>query len=141
MADEFQSRPGVDVLVVDDGDSVRSSFAEILRGSGFSVEVAGDGDAALELLDHLDVGIVLLDIRMPRRDGLSVLEELEGRPPVILISAYTMDREMKDRVGSKVVDYLQKPVSPHLLPTVAQESFGGACLNLDGQSHCGFLEW
>jgi CheY-like chemotaxis protein len=113
-------RSAVDVLVVDDDADIRSSFAEILRISGFSVDVAGDGDVALDLIGQLDVGVVLLDLRMPRRDGFAVLDALDAPPPVVLISAYPLDADVRARVRSKVVNYLQKPVSPrHLLPVVA----------------------
>jgi len=120
MAGEAPPKRAVDVLVVDDDPDVRSSFAEILRVSGFSVEVAGDGDVALDLLGQLDVGVVLLDLRMPRRDGFAVLDALDAPPPVVAISAYPLEADVRARVGSKVVNYLQKPVSPHkLVPVVA----------------------
>ena len=120
MAGDLPSRRTVDVLVVDDDPDIRSSFAEILRISGFSVEVAGDGDVALDLIGQLDVGVVLLDLRMPRRDGFSVLDALDVPPPVVAISAYPLEADVRARVGSKVVNYLQKPVSPHrLVPVVA----------------------
>jgi len=119
LTDEPPKR-SVDVLVVDDDEDVRSSMAEILRVSGFTVEVAEDGDVALELLDALDVGMVLLDIRMPRRDGFSVLDALDHPPPIMLMSAFAFDSNMRARVGSKVIGHLQKPVAAHkLLPVVA----------------------
>ena len=120
LSEESQIGPRVDVLVVDDNPDIRSSFAEILRGAGFSVLTAEDGQAALDLIRGQAFGVVLLDMRMPRKNGEEVLEELESPPPVVLISAYTLDWELRTRFGSKVVSYLQKPVSPHkLLPLVA----------------------
>jgi CheY-like chemotaxis protein len=114
------TKRAADVLVVDDDDAVRSSLADILRVSGFSVEVAEDGDVALTLLDELDVGVVLLDLRMPRRDGFSVLDALDDPPPIVLISAFALDSDVRERVGAKVTAFLQKPVLPHrLLPIVA----------------------
>jgi CheY-like chemotaxis protein len=125
MVTEPPPRRAVDVLVVDDDPDVRSSFAEILRGSGFTVEVADDGDAALALIAELEVRLVLLDLRMPRRDGFSVLEAMTDPPPVVLISAFPFDRDIRSRVGTKVVNYLQKPVSPHkLLPIVGAIVWG-----------------
>jgi len=57
---------------------------------------------------------------MPGRDGFSVLDALENPPPVVVISAHALEQEVRARVGSKVVNYLQKPVSPHkLVPVVA----------------------
>ena len=114
------SRRAVDVLVVDDDEDVRSSMADVLRVSGFTVEVAEDGDVALRLLDELEVAMVILDIRMPRRDGFAVLEALDDPPPVVLMSAFAFDSSMRDRVGSKVIGHFQKPVAAHkLLPVVA----------------------
>jgi DNA-binding response OmpR family regulator len=111
---------GVDVLVVDDDGALRSSEAHILRSAGYTVAEAEDGDAALRLLDELDVGMVLLDLKMPRRDGLFVLEALSTPHLVVLVSAYTLDEATLARVDAKIVTYLEKPVAPrHLLETVS----------------------
>jgi DNA-binding NtrC family response regulator len=110
----------VDVLVVDDDGALRSTCAQILRGAGYTVAVADDGDVALRLLEEMDVGMVLLDLRMPRRDGLSVLEALTAPQLVVLVTAYSLDEATRARVDSKVVTYLEKPVAPgRLLDTVA----------------------
>ena len=113
-------RRSVDVLVVDDDRTLRSTWAEILRTSGYSVAVTSDGDAALGLLHHEEVGMVLLDLRMPRRDGLSVVESLTTPQLVVLVSAYSLDAATRARVDAQVVTYLEKPVPPErLLRTVA----------------------
>ena len=105
---------------MDDDDAVRSSLAEVLGVSGFTFEVANDGDVALDLLDQLDVKLILLDLKMPRRGGLAVLEALDDPPAVVLMSAFVLDAEMRKQVGGKVSHFLQKPVSPNqLLPIVA----------------------
>ena len=110
----------VDVLVVDDEEPLRSTWAEILRVSGYSVAVADDGDVALDLLGQLEVGMVLLDLRMPRRDGISVLEALATPQLVVLASAYALDEATLVQTHAKVVTYLEKPVPPErLLATVA----------------------
>jgi CheY-like chemotaxis protein len=110
----------VDVLVVDDDEAIRSTAAEILRGSGYSVAVASDGDVALRFLGQQSAGVVLLDLRMPRVDGLSVLEALTAPQLVVLVSAHSLDEVTRARVEGKVVTYLEKPVPPErLLQTVA----------------------
>jgi DNA-binding NtrC family response regulator len=122
-SDPSSTHPGadVDVLVVDDDGALRSTCAQILRGAGYTVAVADDGEVALRLLDEMDVGMVLLDLRMPRRDGLSVLEALTAPQLVVLVSAYSLDEATRARVDSKVVTYLEKPVPPdRLLGTVAE---------------------
>src|ERR1700694_208084 len=116
----------VDVLVVDDDEAIRSTSAAILRGSGYSVAVAEDGDAALSFLGQREVGVVLLDLRMPRRDGFSVLEELTAPQLVVLVSAYSVDEATRARADSKVVTYLEKPVQPERLVDTVATTLGRA---------------
>ena len=64
--------------------------------------------------------MVLLDLRMPRRDGLSVVASLTTPQLVVLVSAYSLDAATRARVDAQVVTYLEKPVPPErLLRTVA----------------------
>jgi DNA-binding NtrC family response regulator len=110
----------VDVLVVDDDDALRSTWAVMLRDEGYSVAVAEDGDVALRFLAEHAVGMILLDLRMPRRDGLSVLEALNARQLVVLVSALSLDEATRAQVHARVVTFLEKPVPPErLLKTVA----------------------
>ncbi len=110
----------VDVLVVDDDEALRSTWDAILRDAGYSVAMAEDGDVALQVLGVQEVGVVLLDLRMPRRDGFSVLEALAAPQLVVLVSAEILDEATRAKVDAKVVTYLEKPVPPErLLATVA----------------------
>lgn len=104
-----------DVLVVDDEEPVRTSVAEILRSAGYSVVEAADGQDALDLLESGSVTVLLLDIRMPRRTGIEVLQALDSPPNVILMSAYRFEGEDKRSVGHKVFSHLMKPVAPRQL--------------------------
>lgn len=104
-----------DVLVVDDEEPVRTSVAEILRSAGYSVAEAVDGQDALDMLESGTVSVLLLDIRMPRRTGIEVLQALDAPPNVILMSAYRFEGEDKRSVGHKVFSHLMKPVAPRRL--------------------------
>jgi CheY-like chemotaxis protein len=104
-----------DVLVVDDEEPVRTSVAEILRTAGYTVVEAADGQDALDLLESGSVTVLLLDIRMPRRTGIEVLQALDSPPNVILMSAYRFEGEDKRSVGHKVFSHLMKPVAPRQL--------------------------
>ncbi len=115
---------GVDVLVVDDDEVLRSTWAEILRDSGYSVAVAEDGDIALDVLEQQSVGMVLLDLRMPRRDGLSVLEALTAPQLVVLASGHALDEATLARADAKIVTYLEKPVPPERLLDVVATTLG-----------------
>jgi two-component system, NtrC family, nitrogen regulation response regulator NtrX len=104
-----------DVLVVDDEEPIRMSVSEILRTAGYSVVEAADGQAALDLLELGHVNVILLDIRMPRRSGIEVLEALDSPPRVILMSAHRFEGSDKQTVGHKVFSHLMKPVAPRRL--------------------------
>lgn len=104
-----------DVLVVDDEEPIRTSVAEILRSAGYSVAEAVDGQDALDMLESGSVSVLLLDIRMPRRTGIEVLQALDSPPNVILMSAYRFEGEDKRSVGHKVFSHLMKPVAPRQL--------------------------
>ncbi len=116
----------VNVLVVDDDEPVRSSCAEMLRSSGYSVIEAEDGEVALGVLQAMDVGMVLLDLKMPRMDGVSLLERLDDPPPIVLLSAFSLDDEAQARVGAKVRTQLRKPVGAYRLLQVVLETLGFA---------------
>ena len=81
-----------DVLVVDDEADVRRSMCEVLQISGFTVAEAEDGAVAFGLLRENRYGMVLLDIRMPKIDGVSLIEALGELPPVVVHSAFSLER-------------------------------------------------
>jgi DNA-binding NtrC family response regulator len=113
-------RDGIDVLVVDDDEAVRTSSAAILRDARWHVEEASNGLVALEFLRAKPVGAVVLDLKMPVLDGFGLLDQLENPPAVVLVTAHLYDPEVIAR-REKVFMYLRKPASPSdLLQTVAR---------------------
>ena len=101
------------IVVVDDDDAARESFVALLETEGYCVETFASGPGFLEALPSLDAACVLLDVRMPELDGLSVLEELgkaASRPPVILMSANpkTTSPKRARELGTLMV--LEKPI-------------------------------
>ena len=116
-----------DVLVVEDEPDVRGSVVDILRGAGYGVEEACDGLEALDILARHPVGAVLLDLRMPRCDGIAVIDALDDPPPIVVVSAHNLSDDERKRVGSKVMAVLSKPVPPRqLLERVAAALRQGA---------------
>ena len=87
----------------------------VLRTVGYTVTQAEDGEAALEELNQKPFDVCVLDVRMPKMDGISVVETLdpESPPPVIMMaSAYDFDSDLRQRLGTRVFKYLKKPVPP-----------------------------
>ena len=112
------------VLVADDNAGIRDTTAAILRTVGYTVTEASDGEAALEELAQQTFDVALLDVRMPRGDGISVVELLKSvpSPPVIvMVSAYECDGQMREHLDPRVFKYLKKPVPPkELIKAVGQ---------------------
>jgi DNA-binding NtrC family response regulator len=103
------------VLLADDDRGVRETAAEILRMAGYEVLEAEDGLVALEMLEANEVGVLVLDVLMPRADGIAVLEALDAPPVTVIASAFAVDPEVQERLGRKVFTYLKKPVPPERL--------------------------
>ena len=107
-------RDEIDVLVVEDDEGVRTTTAEVLRRSGYQVAAVADGLAAEALLRALPVRAMVLDVALPRLDGLHLLDDLDDPPLVLLMTARDYDDDVLAR-RDKVVTYLRKPVNPGTL--------------------------
>ena len=110
------------VLVVDDEQGMRDTVTEILESVGYEVTTAATGDDALLRLRQQDFDVVLMDIRMPGRDGISVLREIGGPPPpVVMMTAYAVEDQLKAAVDAQSFAVVHKPVAPaYLLDLVAR---------------------
>jgi two-component system copper resistance phosphate regulon response regulator CusR len=102
------------VLVVDDSERVRKTLATGLHAHGMAVETAADGAEALMLLNGLPFDVVVLDLVMPRVDGVQVLPELKSRkskPRMLVLSARDQVQDRVDALNLGADDYLVKPFS------------------------------
>jgi two-component system OmpR family response regulator len=111
MASPDQDPHPARVLVVDDEASIRDFIELGLSREGFAVRTAPDGRAALTAVDQFQPDLVIVDVMMPRMDGLSLTRELAGDPRRGLIILSARD-ETKDRIVGLELgadDYLVKP--------------------------------
>ena len=100
------------VLVVDDEKLIRWSMRENLERAGYHVVEAGDGEEALRILDAEGADLVLLDVRLPGKSGLKVLEYINAhhpQTPAILMTAYSSVEEAVEAMKCGAFDYLVKP--------------------------------
>ncbi len=103
---------GVRILVADDDRSVREAIGRALRFEGYEVVPAADGREALEALAAQPADAVVLDVMMPRMDGLEVCRDLRARGDDTPILILTARQEISDRVAgldAGADDYLVKP--------------------------------
>jgi two-component system NtrC family response regulator len=101
------------IVVVDDEETQRKVLAGFLKKRGFGVETAGSAEEALRLVASRCVDLVLTDLRMPGRDGLSLLDgvlKLNPEVPVVLMTAFGTVQSAVDAMKRGAADYLTKPV-------------------------------
>src|SRR5438270_11514676 len=102
------------VVVIEDEQAIRRGVSDALRASGYEAAEAGDGVRGLEEAVRAGVDLVLLDLMLPRRDGLEVLAEVRRTRPTLPVIILTARGTEDDRVrGLKMGadDYIVKPFS------------------------------
>ncbi|MCB0698335.1 MAG: sigma-54-dependent Fis family transcriptional regulator [Chitinophagales bacterium] len=100
------------ILVIDDERAIRNALKDILSLEGFTIEEAEDGAAGLEMVKNNDYDCILCDIKMPKMDGLEVLDKVkEMKPdiPVVMISGHGNIETAVDAVKKGAYDYISKP--------------------------------
>jgi DNA-binding response OmpR family regulator len=101
------------ILLVDDEEAVRRVLSFPLERDGYTVVQASDGEEALERFDDQPVDLVVLDIMLPKLDGLEVCKQLRSRSSVPIIMLTARDDELDKVVGLELGadDYITKPFS------------------------------
>ncbi len=129
---DAEDRTSRRVLIAEDEALIRMDLAEMLRDEGYEVvgEAGGDGQEAVELAEQLRPDLVIMDVKMPRRDGIDAAAEIASKriAPIVVLTAFSQ----RDLVEKKARDagamaYLVKPFSiSDLIPAieVAVSRFG-----------------
>ncbi len=130
------------ILVVDDDQKIRFAFREVLKKDGYTTVLARDGVEALEQVEAENVGVVFMDISMPRLDGLETLKRLRERNksvPTIIITGYgTMQTAIKAmQLGA--FDYLTKPLDVEKVRELTRKALSSAGEPDDGPNEHSLL--
>lgn len=112
----FPENSGATVLVADDDDAVRELLSQFLRGQGYRVVHARDGNEALKTLMGQPVDLALLDVMMPARSGFAVCRALKDNPktrllPVVLITGLEAREDRIQGIEAGADDFLSKPLN------------------------------
>lgn len=104
------------ILVVDDDDTLRDTLAYNLRGEGYHVLSVAEGVAALDAARANDIALILLDLMLPRVDGLEVCRRLRARPetaqiPILMLTARGEETDKVVGLELGADDYVTKPFS------------------------------
>ncbi|MEM9278970.1 MAG: response regulator, partial [Pseudomonadota bacterium] len=123
---ETQTKPNdkleIDVLVCEDNEVNQIVFRQILEGMNLRYRVANDGQEGLSLYKNFKPGLILMDVSMPRMNGLDAtkaIREIESstdyHTPIIGVTAHALKGDMERCLDAGMDDYLSKPVSPETL--------------------------
>src|SRR4029079_4692961 len=99
------------ILIVDDDPNLLVILADQLRMDGYQVQTARDGDEALRRLSHAWADLLIIDMLMPRMDGLTLAREVKARAdlPIIVLSAIDTADSKADLLEEVAEDYVTKP--------------------------------
>src|SRR3954451_5997399 len=113
------------VLIVEDEENARTGLAELVSSWGYRTETAKDGLDALDKVIAWAPTIVVTDLKMPRMDGLELLEGLGDQPQqmaVVVLTAQGSIDSAVDAMKMGAYDYIQKPVDPTRLRAILQNA-------------------
>ena len=103
------------ILVVDDELPMRTALTEALRSEDYHVTSAANGEEALEMAFAADYSLILLDVMMPKIDGLSVCKELRKRgnhTPVLMVNSTSAGRRLRRWTGQRRRRLFSETVQP-----------------------------
>lgn len=101
------------LLIIDDERSIRNTLKDILEYEKYKVDVAEDGITGLEKIEDNKYDVILCDIKMPKMDGIEVLEEIKKRRhdvPIVMISGHGTVDTAVDAIKKGAYDFIEKPL-------------------------------
>ena len=113
------------ILIVDDEPIVREALRDWLVDAGYGVTTASTGEEALEITSRQDFDLLILDVRLPGKTGIRVLQEIaEAKPQTktIVITAYASPELRTEAMRLGAIHYLSKPIAPDQLERRIQEA-------------------
>jgi len=113
------------ILLVDDETEFVSTLAERLNLRGFDVNVATDGESAIQIVEESQPNLIILDLKMPGLGGLEVLKQVKEINPdikVILLTGHGSTKEGIEGMNLGASDYLMKPINIEELIPKMQEA-------------------
>ena len=108
------------LLVVDDVEINQIIAEELLKDNGYTVDIANNGQEAIDMLSVKDYGAILMDIQMPVMDGLTATTKIREDDkhkylPIIAVSAHAMEEDREKSLAHGMNDHITKPIDPEIL--------------------------
>ncbi len=105
------------ILIIDDSASLRQVVAMALQGAGYEVLQAGDGQAALALLDGRKINMAVCDVNMPRMNGIEFVKAAKALPnyrflPILMLTTESQEAKKEEGKAAGAKAWMVKPFSP-----------------------------
>jgi len=117
------------ILIVDDEPIVREALRDWLVDAGYQVQTAETGEQGLQILEDQEIGLVILDVRLPGKTGIRVLEEMKAMKPdvkAIIITAYASPQMRDEAMRLGALQYMTKPIAPDKLEKLVKKALSEA---------------
>ena len=122
MAQRVIKMNTVKILVVDDEDIVLESCQAVFELEGFEAVFVPSADKALEAMKNEDFALLLIDVKMPKHDGMYLMEKIKEQwpgIPMIVMSGYYTEETIKEAIEMGAAEFVAKPFEPdELVETV-----------------------
>ena len=115
------------ILIVDDEEMIIKQLDRLTRSFGYDSTSTVLPGYVIRILEEIRIDLILMDVNMPELDGLTLLKQLKAHPkfqmiPVIMLTAYTEDKVLKDCFAAGAVDYINKPIQEVVLSARIQSA-------------------
>ncbi len=117
------------IMTVDDSASVRQMVSFTLKGAGYGVIEAIDGQDALIKLKDKTVHLIITDLNMPNMDGIELIQKIRANPdykfiPIIMLTTESQDSQKKEGRAAGATGWIVKPFQPEQLLAVTRKVLG-----------------
>ena len=122
-----KSSPSINILVVDDEQDFRIILDQALENVGYTVMTAVDGEEAFQLFLKNQFDLVITDVRMPKVNGIQLIQQIKDENPwipIIAISGFEKESEIRSKIEDKDVYFLRKPFMINDLQKVINKALG-----------------
>lgn len=114
------------VMIVDDSSSLRQVVSIVLKGAGYDVLEACDGDEAVAQLDGRKISLIITDVNMPRMDGITLVKEVKKRnsykfTPIMMLTTVSDEAKKREGQAAGAKAWLVKPFVPAQMLTAVMK--------------------
>jgi len=114
------------VMIVDDSSSLRQVVSIVLKGAGYEVLEAANGEDAVAQLDGRKINLIISDVNMPKMDGITLVKEIKKRPdykftPIMMLTTVSDDGKKREGQAAGAKAWLVKPFVPAQMLTAVMK--------------------